>query len=272
MNRVTWTYVFITYLVTWGITLTSYTFYKSNSITFNQLNLIYNFGALGPFMGALICAKLFYGKSGVKKLFSAVKFKTVNKKSLLIIFSPIILFIIGLLTYPLYAGHWYSFAETQRQFNLSTQITYVNWLLPFITYSIFEEFGWRGFLLPHLQEKYSAMRSTLFVMVIWATWHLPFFLWRFRFSLLITIGFFFAILVGAIIITSLFNFSKGNIASVILFHFANNVASSLDKEYIVAVVSTGFVFIALYLIKTYKTENLSDTKRVKNFYLSHNNE
>ncbi len=268
MNRTTWTYVIITYLITWTITLTTYLFYKTGRLTLDQLNLIYNFGALGPFIGALISAKVFYGNSGVNKLFSVLNFITISKRSLLLALSPLALFLIGLFLYPLFAGHWYTFADTKRQFNLSTQVTYIGWILPFITYSVFEEFGWRGFLLPHLQQKYSALKSTIILTIIWASWHLPFFLWRFQFSLFITFGFFFSIFIGALIITSIFNLSKRSIIPVILFHFTNNLASALDKEYIVAVVSTGFVFLAIYIYKVYKPENLSNIGKVKNFYLT----
>jgi membrane protease YdiL (CAAX protease family) len=268
MSKAAWIYTLITYFITWGITLTSFGLYKNSRLSLDQLNLIYNFGALGPFLGAVIAAKIFYGNTGVGKLFSTFKFTSLNKISLLISFSPLLLFAIGLLLYPLFTGHWYTFADTRRQFNLSTQISYVNWLLPFITYSIFEEFGWRGFLLPHLQQKYTALRSSVILTIIWASWHLPFFLWRFQFSTFITIGFFFSIFVGALILTSAFNLSKGSIVSVILFHFCNNVASALDKEYSVALVSIGFVFIALYIIKIFKSENLADTERVKNFYFN----
>lgn len=38
-----------------------------------------------------------------------------------------------------------------------------------------EEFGWRGFMLPLLQEKYSVLVSSLIVGVAWAGWHLPLF-------------------------------------------------------------------------------------------------
>ena len=124
----------------------------------------------------------------------------------------------------------------------------------FVTYSVFEEFGWKGFLLPHLQQKYSALRATAILTAIWGCWHLPFFLWRFQFSPLIAVGFFFAIFVGAMIIASTFNFSRGSIVSAMLFHFTNNVASALDKEYIVAIVSVCFVFLAVYLAKAYKPQ------------------
>lgn len=267
MSKASVTYILISYFVTWTVTLVSYGFYKADSLTLNQLNLIYNFGALGPFLGAVISARLFYGKAGLYKLFSGLKLKTINRQSLLIILSPLLFFFIGLSGYKIFSGHWYSFDDTKRQFGLSSTISYVCWLLPFITYSVFEEFGWRGFLLPHLQAKYSAFKSTFILTAVWASWHLPFFLWRFQFSLFITIGFFFSIFIGALIITSLFNFSKGSVAAVIFFHFSNNLASALDKEYIVAVVSAGFVFLAIYIIKRFKPENLSDISRVKNFYL-----
>jgi hypothetical protein len=68
------------------------------------------------------------------------------------------------------------------------------------------------------------------------------------------------------IITAIFNLTRGSITSGNPIHFANNIASALDKEYIVAIVSTGFVFLAIYRVRKYKAENLADTPRVKNFY------
>jgi membrane protease YdiL (CAAX protease family) len=141
----------------------------------------------------------------------------------------------------------------------------IAWMLPLLTYSIFEEIGWRGFLLPHFQEKYNAFASTIYLTLIWAAWHIPFFLYRFDFSVLISIGFFFGITVGAIILTSIYNSSKGLLIPVMIFHFLNNLCSEFDKEIIVAVLSTGFIFMAVYIFKTLGKLNLSETERTKNY-------
>lgn len=36
-----------------------------------------------------------------------------------------------------------------------------------------EEFGWRGYALPRLLERFSPFTATLILGVVWATWHLP---------------------------------------------------------------------------------------------------
>jgi len=36
-----------------------------------------------------------------------------------------------------------------------------------------EEIGWRGFVLPRLLEKYSALSASLILGLVWAIWHLP---------------------------------------------------------------------------------------------------
>ena len=268
MTKPVWTYAFIAYLITWSITLSIYFLYKHGFITLDELNLLFNFGAIGPFVGAIVAARIFYKREGVRALFRSLRFTSLGTKPWLLSFSPLLFGAIGWLAYPLLTGHWFSFEETRRQFHLTSDLSYVSWILPFITYAVFEEFGWRGFLLPHLQQKYSALKATAILTAIWACWHLPFFLWRFQFSAFIAVGFFFSIFVGAVIITSTYNLSRGCLVPVMLFHLTNNIASALDKEYIVAVVSVAFVLLAVYLIWRYKAENLADLPRVQNFYVT----
>jgi len=40
---------------------------------------------------------------------------------------------------------------------------------------ISEELGWRGIVLESFQRKWSPLRSTLTLAVIWGIWHLPLF-------------------------------------------------------------------------------------------------
>jgi membrane protease YdiL (CAAX protease family) len=90
-------------------------------------------------------------------------------------------------------------------------------------------------------------------------------LFRFQFSLFISIGFFFGLFVGALILTFLFNQSRGRLPAAILFHFTNNLASAFDKEYIVAVLSTGLTVIAVYLLVRYKGQHLAGRPRTGNY-------
>ena len=266
MNKQLWMYIFFAYLLTWVFIFTIYFLFKDGAIDRETLNILYTIGSLGPTLSALLTTALFYKKKGLIKLMNSLNFKKLDRKTWLISFSPILFFFVGWLIYPLLTGHWFSFEITKEQFNLSSTASYFAWALPFIPYAIFEEIGWRGFALPHLQENHAAFKSTIILTCIWALWHIPMFLFRFNFSIGISIGFFFGIFVGAIILTALVNFSRGYIIAAITFHLTNNIASAFDKDYIVAVVSTGFVFLAIFIIKRYKTENLADKERIKNYF------
>lgn len=266
MNKQLWIYIGITYFITWTIVFGIYFLYTQNSLTLNQLNILYTFGSLGPFLSAIITTQLFYKKDGLRRLFATLKKGRLNKKTLILSCYPLFLFLLGWLLYPILTGKWFSFDTTKEQFNLTDTASYLGWILPCIAYALFEELGWRGFALPHLQSKFSAFKSTIILALIWALWHAPFFLWRFNFSVGIMVGFFFGIFVGAIILTSIFNLSKGSVLATIIFHLTNNIASVFDKDYIVAVVSTGFVILAVYLLIKYKLKNLADIERIKNYF------
>jgi predicted permease len=54
---------------------------------------------------------------------------------------------------------------------------------------------------------------------------------------------------------------------VMIFHFLNNLCSEFDKEIIVAVLSTGFVFMAIFIYKKFGKENLSTNNRIRNYFV-----
>jgi membrane protease YdiL (CAAX protease family) len=88
-----------------------------------------------------------------------------------------------------------------------------------------EELGWRGFMLPLLQERYSAFVSSLLVGIAWAVWHLPLFLnantthggWPLS-QQLVWMG---TILAGSILWTWMYN-NTGSVLAVVVFHAGIN--------------------------------------------------
>ncbi len=86
-----------------------------------------------------------------------------------------------------------------------------------------EEFGWRGLALPLLQRRFTPFWAGLILGVIWSVWHLPAFLlsgtpqsaWSFT-------PFFVASTALGVLVTPLFNASRGSILLPVLFHFQCN--------------------------------------------------
>lgn len=98
-------------------------------------------------------------------------------------------------------------------------------VLPFALVEIItngEEIGWRGYVLPRLQAKYSALASTLTLGVVWGFWHLPKFLSHFD---AVAFGWFMVhIMSYAVILTWLYNNTKGSLLIVTLSHAFSNTA------------------------------------------------
>ena len=94
---------------------------------------------------------------------------------------------------------------------------------------LFEEVGWRGYLLPQLQQRRTALAATATVALVWAGWHLP---------LLISdptgqrppLPFLVWILAQAVLLSWIINISSGSVLMAILFHTTANVSGRMLLE------------------------------------------
>ncbi len=101
-------------------------------------------------------------------------------------------------------------------------------LLPSLLFQIFfflltEETAWRGFALPRLQARYSALTASLILGILWGFWHLPLFFIPGSFQSTIPfIGFLLSTIATTIILTWLFNHTRGSVLIAAIFHGATD--------------------------------------------------
>jgi membrane protease YdiL (CAAX protease family) len=117
--------------------------------------------------------------------------------------------------------------------------------------SLGEEFGWRGFALPRLQQRFSPLNASLILGLVWGFWHFPGFLtgtgvpldMPFSIFLLWTV-------LATILMTWVYNNTGGSILSAILMHSTANASFNylpLLPEW-VGQTSTFSIFLGLLFI------------------------
>src|ERR687890_356646 len=111
----------------------------------------------------------------------------------------------------------------------------------FFGFSIFpgsalgEEIGWRGYVLPRLQSRMSALSASLILAPIWALWHLPLFLagWL-QGAPVRTPALYAAFVVSAfamsVFFTWVYNSTGGSLLMVVLLHATVNLPLSLSTD------------------------------------------
>ena len=105
---------------------------------------------------------------------------------------------------------------TAAQLSGLTAIRFFHYLL---FTAIFEEPGWRGFLLPRLQARFSPLMASVLVWVPWAVWHLPLDLTRPGWGLRAIVQQRVVILLlYSVWITWLYNRARGGLLSAVIFH------------------------------------------------------
>jgi membrane protease YdiL (CAAX protease family) len=93
-----------------------------------------------------------------------------------------------------------------------------------------EEPGWRGFAQPHLNDRYSALTASLLIGVVWAGWHLPYFVIPIAphsaFTAVNQAGWFVAILLLSVVLGWAYN-NTGSVLVVMVLHAMANTADIL---------------------------------------------
>lgn len=174
---------------------------------------------LGPLIAYLIVIKLDHKslKEEVKKLF---KPKTNKWIFLFVIFSPFIISFLSYLLMILINGDPFTLG-------LSLQMIPLIAVIILVTGGPFEEFGWRGFLMPEIRKRYGFLLTILIVGLIHGVWHIPLYfidgtvqnampIWQFMaITLLITVSYGFVL-----------EYTK-DIKPMIILHWISNLSSAV---------------------------------------------
>jgi membrane protease YdiL (CAAX protease family) len=215
-------YFFLAYAISW-ILWVPIVLYIRNVLPAGEdpglLMLPMLLGLYSPTIAATIVTGVEEGKPGIKKLWSKFLVWRVGARWWLTAFllAPVaVLAAMGI--YCLQGG-------SLGQVDFSQW--YIVLLGPVIALPGFggEELGWRGYALPKLQKKYNALWSSVILGVLWTFWHTPAF-WASTGTAisgqpvtLLSVGWYLVFVIGiSILMTFVFNNSKGSVLVAVLFH------------------------------------------------------
>jgi membrane protease YdiL (CAAX protease family) len=125
-------------------------------------------------------------------------------------------------------------------------------LLPILLFfNLGEEIGWRGFALPRLQARHSALVSSLILGVIWGFWHTPkFFLTgQLTIDLLVFLAFLISIIAQTILMTWVYNNTDGSLLLVTLFHFSSDAFLTFFLPALVPPSEAPIIFAIMTLLQ-----------------------
>ena len=177
---------------------------------------------VGPTLAAIIMTSITEGKAGLLRLRQRLKQRRASWQWYLFILLGIpALLLLGIIIQP---GALTSFQGLTPRLLVSYPVTF---FAVFFGVGLPEEIGWRGFALPRMQPRYGPLWGTLLLGVLWGFWHLLYFLTPdqgggpgtgFATFLMNFPIFILMVIALAIILTWVFNHTRGSIFTSILVH------------------------------------------------------
>lgn len=188
----------------------------------------------GPAFAAIIVTLLTAGRPGLHQLFGRlVQWRVGIRWYLTALFLPAAVIGLAVMLNDWTGGAWPDFAAAVFPFGPPETPLWQKLLLLLLLFTLGfdglgEEIGWRGFALPKLLERQSALVSSLILGALWAIWHFPYALTKGTFLSEVPLHWFFiGLLAQSVLYTWIFSNTKGSLLPVLLFHAAGNITANL---------------------------------------------
>lgn len=254
-NKALLIYFILTFIFSWmfwliGI-LASY-----DQITIPLPNLVFVvIGAHGPLVAAFGLTYKNEGRKAVKNLlFSGFNMRMKPVWWVVILLLP---FLLSGLTV------WINVVQSdfQQDRTLISQpvLIFSTFLMMFFLGGSFqEEFGWRGYALPKLLQKWNPLIASLLLGAIWGLWHLPLFYISGTSQVFMSFGVFFLLTIAfSVMFTWFYLKTYSNLFGALLFHTAINTALSVfppveqiigGNQMAFTYLMIAYVFVALIIV------------------------
>ncbi|MCP4422174.1 MAG: CPBP family intramembrane metalloprotease [Chloroflexi bacterium] len=129
--------------------------------------------AMGPSLAAFIVVLIIGGKRGFVDLLRPFgRWRASLGLWGIAVLGTAVLYLLGLSVHLLLGGESPPFIMLREELNLIPLYLVMVVLMPW-NGPVGEEFGWRGYALPKLQNKYGPLVASLVIGAIWGIWHLP---------------------------------------------------------------------------------------------------
>ena len=216
-----------------------------------DLPLLYFVGGLGPGIAAYIVMRLLRGSDAGQALFGPLLRWRVG----------VWWYVVALL---LFVGIW--LLATTVAGDLDEELTalgpWMAFLAAVVRYTLAavpEEVGWRGFAVPALQVRHSALVAALVVGVAWWLWHLPLLLGGDEaMSQYPLLPHFVYVVSASVLYVWLYNNTGGSLLLAVLAHAVSNIVGVFSSAPVATAVITAC--LAATVVVVYGPANLSRTK------------
>ncbi|TXT58914.1 MAG: putative CAAX amino terminal protease self-immunity [Promethearchaeota archaeon] len=227
--------------------------FKISSFTPENFNLfgfiLWIFQAFNPTIAALFITGIIHGRDGIKHLFRGFLKYRVGFfwyfAAFLLILAPLALAIF----YTLFTGAWKGIT-----FNASFPLFIATLLFSIFSGPLSEEMGWRGFALPRIESRFSALVSSLLLGFLWFLWHIPLYFVPDSSQMGIPPYIYIALVISiSILMTWAYNNTEGSLLITFLFHFCFNYGTVLIINQLKLIPTIvyyigGSIMIGIYII------------------------
>jgi membrane protease YdiL (CAAX protease family) len=218
------TFFFLTYALTWILWLPLV--FLRDTIPAAPALVLVLLGSLIPSTLAIVLTAIVFGRRSLGTLLSRLLIWRINPLWYVMLMLGSLTLAGGMVALNAFVG---GPAINVGVALLTVMITLVFFIFP--GSALGEEIGWRGYALPRLQYRRSALSASLILGVIWAFYHLPLFFTGQAFrSPSILVPFIISTIALSVILTWVYNSTGGSLLMVVLLHATANLPLTLLLE------------------------------------------